>query len=167
MSCLSKTTLFTSLLLVSWLCHAELKVGYIQLDKLLQDAPQTQESNRKLDREFNPRTQELEKISKQIHDMETAFDRDALTASDTDKRNRQRDIQTLKIELQRKQRTLREDINLRRNEELANVQERIIKAVQQVADTENFDLVLHSGGVVYFSKRVDLTDRVLKILGKK
>jgi outer membrane protein len=145
---------------------ADLKIGYVQVDKLLQDAPQTAESGKKLEKEFSPRSQELERLQKQIRDLEAALDKDRLTTTDADRRNRERDASNLKLEFQRKQRELREDINLRKNEELAVLQDRINKAVTSVAETESFDLVVY-GGVAYASKKIDITDKVLKLLGKK
>lgn len=145
---------------------AELKVGYVQVEKILQEAPQTAESGKKLEREFSPRTQELERMQKQIRDQEAALDKDALTLSESDRRNKERDVSNIKLEFQRKQRELREDINLRKNEELSVLQERINKAVTAVAEAEGYDLVVYSG-VAYASKKVDVTDKVLKSLGKK
>lgn len=148
------------------LTAAELKVGYVQVDKILQEAPQTAESGKKLEKEFNPRSLELERMSKQIKEIEAALDKDALTISDSDRRNKERDAQNLKIEFQRKQRELREDINIRKNEELVSLQDRVNKAVQSVAEAEGYDLVVYSG-VAFASKKIDVTDKVLKMLGKK
>lgn len=145
---------------------AELKVGYVQVDKILQDAPQTAESGKKLEREFGPRSQELERMQKQIKDLETSLDKDGLTMSESDRRNKERDIAERKLEFQRKQRELREDINLRKNEELSGLQDRINKAVTKVAETEGYDLVVYSG-VAYANKKIDITDKVLANLGKK
>lgn len=145
---------------------AELKVGYVQVDKILQEAPQTAESGKKLEREFSPRSQELDRMSKQIKDLESALDKDGLTISEAERRNKERDVQNVKIEFQRKQRELREDINLRKNEELGALQDRVNKAVQTVSESEGYDLVVYSG-VAYASKKIDITDKVLKVLGKK
>ncbi len=145
---------------------AELKVGYVQVDKILQDAPQTSESGKKLEREFSPRSQELDRMAKQIKELESALDKDGLTISEAERRNKERDVQNIKIEFQRKQRELREDINLRKNEELGSLQDRINKAVQSVSEAEGYDLVVYSG-VAYASKKIDITDKVLKLLGKK
>jgi len=145
---------------------AELKVGYVQVDKILQDAPQTAESGKKLEKEFSPRSQELERMAKQIKDIETVLDKEGLTLSESDRRTKERDAQNIKIEFQRKQRELREDINLRKNEELGSLQDRINKAVQSVSEAEGYDLVVYSG-VAYASKKIDITDKVLKMLGKK
>jgi outer membrane protein len=145
---------------------AELKVGYVQVDKILQEAPQTAESGKKLEREFSPRSQELDRMSKQIKDLEATLDKDGLTISEAERRNKERDVQNIKIEFQRKQRELREDINLRKNEELGALQDRVNKAVQTVSEAEGYDLVVYSG-VAYASKKIDITDKVLKVLGKK
>ncbi|HYN54521.1 MAG TPA: OmpH family outer membrane protein [Methylotenera sp.] len=145
---------------------AELKVGYVQVDKILQDAPQTAESGKKLEREFSPRSLELDRMSKQIKELESVLDKEGLTISETERRSKERDVQNIKIEFQRKQRELREDINLRKNEELGSLQDRINKAVQSVAEADGYDLVVYSG-VAYASKKIDITDKVLKLLGKK
>ncbi len=162
-----KNICFIILVLASTCLNAaELKVGYVQVDKILQEAPQTAESSKKLEKEFGPRSQELDRMQKQIRDLESALDKDSVTMSETDKRNKERDVSNLKIEFQRKQRELREDINIRKNEELGALQDRINKAVQTVSEAEGYDLVVYSG-VAYASKKIDITDKVLKSLGKK
>ncbi len=144
----------------------DVKVGFVNVEQILKDAPQTAESGKKLEKEFSSRQQELERMAKQIKDHEAAMDKDSLTMSETDRRNKERDVSNLKIEFQRKQRELREDANLRKNEELGAIQERINKAVTAVAEAEGYDLVVY-GGVAYASKKADITDKVLKSLGKK
>lgn len=164
---LLKALLLGSFVLGSFTINAaELKIGYVQVEKILQDAPQTTESSKKLEKEFAPRSQELDKMQKQIKDLETALDKDGLTMSETDRKNKERDVSNIKIEFQRKQRELREDLTMRKNEELATLQDRINKAVTSVSETEGYDLVVYSG-VAYASKKIDITDKVLKSLGKK
>lgn len=145
---------------------AELKVGYVQVEKLLQEAPQTAETGKKLEKEFSPRSLELDKLQKQIRDLETLLDHDHTTLTESDRRMKERQLNNMRLEFQSKQRELREDINLRKNEELAVLQDRVNKAVQTVAETEGYDLVVY-GGVAYASRKIDITDKVLKLLGKK
>jgi len=145
---------------------AEVKIGFVNVEQILKDAPQTAESGKKLEKEFSGRQQELERMAKQIKETEASLDKDSLTMSETDRRNKERDLSSVKIEFQRKQRELREDVNLRKNEELGALQERINKAVTAVAEAEGYDLVVYSG-VAYASKKADITDKVLKSLGKK
>jgi outer membrane protein len=145
---------------------ADVKIGFVNVEQILKDAPQTAESGRKLEKEFSGRQQELERMAKQIKDHEAALDKDSLTMSESDRRNKERDLSNMKIDFQRKQRELREDVNLRKNEELSSLQDRINKAVTSVAESEGYDLVVYSG-VAYASKKADITDKVLKSLGKK
>lgn len=148
------------------LSAAELKIGYVQVDKILKEAPQTAESGKKLEREFSPRSLELKKMQKQIAAIESDLDKEALTLSDSDRRSKQRKASNLKIEFQRKQRELREDINIRKNEELSILQDRINDAVKAVSEADNYDLVMY-GGVAYASTKIDITDKVLKLLSGK
>ena len=167
MNKLLKSLLALALLTSAWsIGAAEIKVGYVQVDKILQDAPQTAESGKKLEKEFSPRSQELERMQKQIKDLQTSLDKESLTLSESARRDKERDLSNIKIEFQRKQRELREDVNLRKNEELSLLQDRINKAVTTVSEAEGYDLVVY-GGVAYASKKVDITDKVLKALGKK
>jgi outer membrane protein len=145
---------------------ADLKVGYVQVDKILKEAPQTAESGKKLEREFSPRSLELDKMKKQIAAIEAELDKEALTLSNTERRNKQRKASNLKIEFQRKQRELREDINIRKNEELSILQDRINNAVKTVSEADGYDLVMYSG-VAYASTKIDITDKVLKLLSGK
>lgn len=164
-----RSVLILCLSILMW-CHgalaADFKVGYVQVDKLLQEAPQTAETGKKLEKEFSPRSLELDKLQKQIRDIESQLDHDRATLSESDRRQKERQLNNMRLEFQSKQRELREDINLRKNEELAVLQERINKAVQSIAESEGYDLVAYSG-VAYASKRIDITDKVLKLLGKK
>jgi outer membrane protein len=92
------------------------------------------------------------------------LDKDAAVLSDSDRAKRQRDLSDLDKEFQRKQREFREDLNQRRNEELAVVLERTNKVIRQIADAEKYDIVFQEA--VYASKRIDITDKVLKELAK-
>lgn len=163
---LSSFIVFILLAVASSVGAAELKVGYVQVDKILKQAPQTAESGKKLEKEFSPRSIELDKLKKKIQSLETALDREGAVFTAKERRKKEREITTFKTEFRRKQLELREDINLRKNEELAVLQDRINAAVRTVAETEKFDLVVY-GGVAYASKKIDITDKVLTHLGKK
>jgi outer membrane protein len=86
--------------------------------------------------------------------------------AETERRNKERDLANQSRDLQRMQREFREDLNLRRNEELAGIQERANKVIQQIAADEKFDLILQDP-VVYASQRIDITDKVIKALADK
>ena len=157
---------FASLFLISLSVYADLKVGFVQVDKILQEAPQTIESNKKLEKEFSSRTDKLKADVKTLKERESSFSKDALTMKDSERDTKEKSLSQLRVDVQRKERELREDINIRRNEELGGLQEQINKAVTSVAKAEGFDLVLYNG-VAYASEKIDITDKILKSLGKK
>jgi outer membrane protein len=161
-----KALVLSSILFTSSVVFAELKIGFVQVDKILQEAPQTIESNKKLEKEFSSRTDKLKSDVKSLKDREAAFAKDALTMKDSERDSKEKSLSQLRVEVQRKERELREDINIRRNEELGGLQEQINKAVTSVAQAEGYDLVLYNG-VAYASEKIDITDKILKSLGKK
>lgn len=152
--------LAVSLLFVTASAVAETKIGYVQIERLMQ-SPQSLESGKKLQVEFSPRNAKLELLRKQIEDKEAALNKGSPTMSENDRRKKSQDLSNLKIDFQRKQRELSEDFNLRKNEELSNLQDRINKAVTSVSQAEGYDLVLY-GNVAYAGKKVDITDKIIK-----
>lgn len=144
---------------------ADTKIGFVNTERLLREAPLSIAAQKKLEREFAGRDQELQKLAKQARDLQAQLDKDGVTMSDSDRKSKERDLNNLNLELQRKGREFREDLNLRRNEELSQIQERARKAIQDIAKTEKFDLIVEQA--VYVDPRNDITDRVMKALGGK
>jgi len=145
---------------------AEYKIGFVNTERLFREAAPAKRAQQKLEKEFAVRDADIQKISKQVRDLQSALEKDGATMSETDRRNKERDLANLSRDLQRSQREFREDLNLRRNEELASVQERANKVIQQIAEAEKFDLILQDP-VVFASQKIDITDKVVKALADK
>ena len=145
---------------------AELKVGYVNAVKVIEEAPQGEAALKKLEAEFGPRDKKLVAMQTRIKSLEEELEKNALLLKDPDRRAKEHEIVVLKRDLRRATQEFREDYNLRRNEELAALQKVVYKAIVEIAKLENYDLVLHEG-TIYASKKVDLTDKILKKLGKK
>jgi outer membrane protein len=145
---------------------AELKVGYVNAVKVIEEAPQGEAALKKLEAEFGPRDKKLVTMQADVKKLEDALEKNGLLMKDAERRSKELEILGLKRDLRRATQEFREDYNLRRNEELASLQKVVFKAIVEIAKQENYDLILHEG-TIYASKRVDLTDRVLKKLGKK
>jgi outer membrane protein len=144
---------------------ADSKIGFVNTERLLREAPLSVAAQKKLEREFAARDQELQKLAKQARDMQAQLDKDGVTMSDSERKAKERDLGNLNRDLQRQGREFREDLNLRRNEELGQIQERARKAIQDIARSEKFDLIVEQA--VYFDPKIDITDRVMKSLGGK
>jgi outer membrane protein len=145
--------------------NAELKVGFVKVDQILKDAPQATESNKKLESEFKVRTEKLKKEISDLNDKEKKFKKEALTMSDSDKEKKQRALQQSRIDIQRSERELREDIDLRRREEINKLQSKVTQVIESLATKEKYDLILYTG-VAYASDNVDMTPLVLKALAE-
>jgi len=141
---------------------ADLKIGFVNTERVFRDSQQALKAQKKLEKEFQTRDQDIQKMVKQARDLQSFLEKEGLTLSEADRTKKQRDLANLSRDLQHAQREFREDLNQRRNEEFAGVQERARKAIVEIAEKEKFDLVVEN--VVYASPRVDITDRVLKSL---
>jgi outer membrane protein len=141
------------------------KFGFVNTERILRDAAPAVRAQKKIEAEFQKRDQELAKIADQLKRMQDDLDKNAVTMSENQRRTREREFGDLNREFQRKQREFREDLNQRRNEELAQVVEQANRVIRQIAEQEKFDLILQD--VVYFSPRIDITDRVIKALDGK
>ena len=144
---------------------ADTKIGFVNTEKLLREAPLSVAAQKKLEREFAARDQELQKLAKQARDLQAQLDKDGVTMSDSERKTKERDLGSLNRELQRQGREFREDLNLRRNEELGQIQERARRAIQDIARAEKFDIIVEQA--VYVDPKNDITDRVMKALGTK
>lgn len=145
---------------------ADYKIGFVNTERLFREAAPAKRAQQKLEREFASRDADIQRLSRQVRDLQTQLDRDGATMPEGDRRNKERDLANQSRDLQRMQREAREDLNLRRNEELASLQERANKVIQQIAESEKFDLILQDP-VVFASQRIDITEKVIKALADK
>jgi outer membrane protein len=145
---------------------ADYKVGFVNGERLFREAAPAKRAQQKIEKEFAARDADIQKLSKQVHDLQGLLEKDGVTMADADRRSKERDLANMSRDLQRLQREFREDLNLRKNEELTAVQERANKVIQQIAIDEKFDLIIQEP-VIYASPRIDITDRVVKALADK
>ena len=153
-----------SALFVTGVGASELKVGYVNTQRIFRDAPAAQKAAKKLEGEFSRRDQDLQKMAKQLQGLQENLEKNSVTMAESDRRNKEKEFGELSREFQRKQREFREDLNLRQNEENAAVIEKANKAIKQIAEAEKYDLVLQD--VVWVSPKLDMTDRVIKVLAE-
>jgi len=145
---------------------ADYKIGFVNTERLFREAAPAKRAQQKLEKEFAARDADLQKLSKQVRDLQALLDKDGATMGEAERRNKERDLANQSRDLQRMQREIREDVNLRRNEELTGLQERANKVIQQIANDEKFDLILQDP-VVFASQRIDITEKVIKALADK
>lgn len=144
---------------------AELKIGFVNTERIFRESAPAVRASKKLEKEFAARDQEIQKMSNKFRDLQAHLEKESVTLSEAERRSKERDLANLNRDLQRAQREFREDLNVRQNEERAAFQDRVNKAVGELAEREKFDLILQEA--VYVSNRIDITDKVLRALADK
>ncbi|WP_409450610.1 OmpH family outer membrane protein [Aquabacterium sp. J223] len=139
-----------------------LKIGYVNSERVLREANLAKAAQAKLEAEFGKRERELNDVAGRLKAASDKLEKDAPTLSEAERGRRQRDLVEQDRDFQRKRREFQEDLQQRKNEELAQVVERANRVIKQIFDQEKYDLILQE--VVFASPRVDITKKVIDAL---
>ena len=140
----------------------ELKIGYVNSDRVLRDAVPAKAAQTKLEAEFSKREKDLGDLANRLKAASEKLDKDSPTLAESERTRRQRELVDQDRELQRRRREFQEDLSQRKNEELATVVERTNRVIKQIFESEKYDLILQEA--VFWSPKVDITDKVIKAL---
>lgn len=142
---------------------AESKIGFVNSQRILNDAPQASKAKKRIEKEFEKRDQELQRMAKQVQALQETLEKNALTMAESDRRSKERELSDLNRDFQRKQREFREDLSQRQNDEMASIFEKVNKIIKQIAEAEKYDIIFQDA--VYANPRIDITEKVIKALG--
>ncbi len=157
--------LMSAVTLFPGMAAAELKIGFVDLAKLSESAPQIIEAQGKIDAEFSSREKELVELQRKLAKMEEALATEGAVMSESERNTKEREILGKRRELKRSQDEFRDDLNIRKNEMLRTVNKEIGAVIEAFAKDEKFDLIL-AQGVMYAGDKVDITERILKKLAE-
>ena len=146
--------------------HAEQKIAFVNQAKLLQKAPQAEAARNKLEKEFSSRQKSLVNMQKEIKDKKEKLQKDSAILSAAELKKLNRKITLLSRDLEREELAFKEDLSIRRNEELVKLQKSVLQSILSIAEKEKYDLIV-SDGVIYASKNIDITDKILAELKKQ
>jgi len=136
-----------------------LRIGYVNLERILRDSTSAKAAQTKLEKEFASREKEIQNLAAQLKSASEKFEREAPTLAEAQRTTRQRQLIDQDREFQRKQREFQEDLNLRKNEELQGVLERANRVIRQIAESDKYDLIIQEA--VYINPKHDITDKVI------
>ena len=153
-----------SLGLTSAMAWAEAKIGFVNSERLMREAPPAVAAQKRLEKEFEPRDRELKRMADELQALQQELERKGSSMNESERSRKERAFAEMSRDFQRKQREFREDLNQRRNEELASVLERANKTIRQIAEAEKYDIIFQEA--VYASPRIDITDKVIKALNE-
>lgn len=159
-----KTVLSAACLaLAAWGAQAqELKIGYVNSDKLLRDAAPARAASTKLEAEFTKREKEIAELAGRFKAAAEKLDKESPMLSESERVRRQRELVDQDREIQRKRREYQEDLTQRRNEEMASLFDRASRIIKQIAEQEKYDLIVSEA--IHAGPRVDITEKVIKAL---
>ena len=143
---------------------AEARLGFVNSDRVMRESAPAVMAQKRLEKEFAKRDGELQQMAKELQAMQSDLEKNSLTMGDKGRRDKEREFADMSRDFQRRQREFREDLNQRRNEELAAVIDQANKAVKQIAEKEKYDVILQEA--VYASPSIDITEKVIKALGE-
>jgi len=143
--------------------QAQTKIGYVNVERILHSSNSAKAAQAKIESEFSKRNDELERMANNLRAQIQKYDKDAPALSDSERIRRQRQLEDLESDLQRKEREFQEDVNLRRNELFSEIIDKADNAIQKIAESQGYDLIITDAVTV--SPRVDITDEVLKAIG--
>lgn len=138
----------------------DVKIGVVNIQALIERIPQTQAALAGLEEEFAPRQRELVAKQKEYQDLVEKVQKDIQVMGETERRNAEKSLRDLGRDVQRIESEIREDFNLRRNEELGKLQRSVLMEVQSFAQAQSYDLIVGEG-VLFASGEVNITDEVL------
>lgn len=130
----------------------------------MREAAPAVRAQERLEKEFEKRDQELQRMARDLKAVQDDLERNGPTMRENDRRNKERSFTELNRDFQRKQREFREDLNQRRNEELATVLDRANRSIKDIAEAEDYDIIFQEA--VYANPRIDITDKVIKALSQ-
>ncbi|MEW8193112.1 MAG: OmpH family outer membrane protein, partial [Candidatus Thiodiazotropha sp.] len=141
----------------------EYRIGFVNATKVFEESPQYKEARERLQTEFSRREKDLLASQKQLKQLEEKLQRDGSVMSESEVKRLERDILSRSRKLKNAQTEFREDLNLRQNEEFKKLRQQVREVIREVGKSEKIDLIV-SDGVVYFSKKIDISDKVLEKL---
>ncbi|WP_423222085.1 OmpH family outer membrane protein [Ideonella lacteola] len=163
MKSLSKTLVAAAALTLAMGVSAqELKIGYVNSERVLREAAPAKAAQAKLEAEFKKRETELADQGNRLRGAMEKLEKEAPTLPESERTRRQRDLADQDRDFQRKRRELLEDLNQRKNEELSAVVERANKVIKQIFEQEKYDIILQE--VIFAGPRVDITKKVIDAL---
>lgn len=140
----------------------DMKIGLVNSERILRESTMAKTAEQRLEAEFSKRDKEIQDMGARLRTLADKLEKDGAVLAESERARRQRELGELDRDVQRKQREFREDLNQRRNEEFAQIQEKAQKIIRQIAEQEKYDLIVQEA--VYFSVRLDITEKVIKQL---
>lgn len=154
--------LLVGLLLMAGMAWADpMKIGFVDLDKALRDLPEAQAGASNLKKQVEAKQKEIEAKRQQIDAFQKALEKNFPTLSNAQRQDREAQLQSMILNLQKFQRQAQDTLNYQRNQILKNIQNQLVKVVSQIGRAGHYTVILNDKSVLYVSGAIDLTSQVV------
>lgn len=141
-----------------------IKIGVVNTEKILRESLFALQTQKRIEQEFIPRDDEIKRMMAEAGILQDKLEKNSGTIDFDERQNMERNLANLSRKYQRAQKQLREDFSARQNEEYSIILDRINNVISKLAEAEKFDLILQLQDSVYRSQRIDITDKIIKLL---
>lgn len=149
---------------------ADMKVGVVDIGRLLSDAPQSKAAQLAIESEFGPKQRQLENADKELKARVEKYQRDSVAMSDAERDRGDKDLRDAQRDLERRAQEFRDDAQAKSRSETQRVNKVIFEEIKAYSKANGFDLVLTGGlqgGVLDYKENLDITTAVLAQLQAK
>ena len=153
-------------IMVSQQASAEIKIGYVDFQKLMTEAPQVKSAMQALQNEFGPRQRELLAMQNDLKARDEKLAKEGAIMAEADRAKAEKALRDQQREFSRKGGEFQDDLSTRKNEEIGKVQRYLLEEIRTYSSAQGFDLVLGEG-VFYNKPQLDITAQVLEVLKSK
>ncbi|MDQ1812298.1 OmpH family outer membrane protein [Massilia sp. CCM 9210] len=144
--------------------NAPSRIGFVFTERLMTESKLAKAADAKIEAEFSKRQKAIQDTVARLKSMEAKFETDAPNLAELERTRRARELLDLEKDVQRTQREFREDLIQRKSEERGNIAQKAGKLIELIAEQEKLDIVLQESA--WTSPRIDITDKILKLLDK-
>ena len=137
---------------------ADIKIGFVDIPYLIDEAPQAQAASIRLEREFAPRQERIKEQKDELEQLRLEHDDQTLNAAE--RAVVEREHRKTERRMKRDEQEFREELNIQKNQEFKQVRVYVLDAIATFAKKYNYDMII-SDGVLFANKTVDVTDAVL------
>ena len=141
---------------------AQTKVAVVNFERILRESPQSKRAESRLEAEFKKKEADLNDLASRLRAAGEKLDKDSLTLSETQRRERQNQLADMDRDFQRRQRDLRDEVGQRKQAEFSEVVNAANRAIKAVSEKEGYDLVFQEAA--YANPKIDITDKVIKAM---
>jgi outer membrane protein len=156
--------LFLAIMTLPLAAHAQKKIGVINMTAAIGSTAEGKKSIAELDKKFVPRKQELERLQKEIQDIQGKLSKQSPTLSDEEQRRLTRDLDEKQKSLKRSADDAQSDYNADTEETVRRIGQKMVKIIADYAPQQGFVLVIDDAQVpiYYAAKDIDIQAEIVK-----